>query len=146
MGRQMIPREVWRIMNPTCCSVTAYGGDDQVTLVLPVGIVDHHHHVATGDRFDKVLDWSKAHIAAPGRCSTCCVVSRPSPSGSFAARWTLRRGGEVDHLEETLHILGEDVNLEIHQMAGGSPTQSGDLEGVWNQRRLRANLRRQRTR
>ena len=55
IGAQTMP-EVWRTMKAICSGVILDGGGDQIALVLPVVVVDHHDHLAPGDGVDGVLN------------------------------------------------------------------------------------------
>ena len=79
------------------------GGDDEVALVLPAGVVDDDDDLASAEGGHRLLDRGERHGFSP-RCRS--------------------------RLTDLLHVLGDQVELQVDTVAGPAGPQGGDLGGV----------------
>ena len=87
-------------MNATQLGGGLLGGEDEVALVLAVLVVDHDHGPAGGDVGDARSTVSSLVIA-----SMLHVYCVPLRSGSVSA------------VKQRLHVLRDDVDLEVDRVA-----------------------------
>src|SRR5690349_1123058 len=85
----------------------------------------------------KAIDWGVANSAAMIRSpsfsrsssSTTTTIS-PRPIAAIAFSMSSSAMGSILLEEEAFHVLGDEVDLEVHLVAGAASTEGRDLGGV----------------